>query len=297
MMTDDISRRWRLILILLTVAATGAATASTSCPEGMDLLGLRGDADGSSLVDMDDFAIVKANYGTGAGWRQGDFSGDDDVDLDDFAILKTWFGRRPGVPMAELNHDIDLDGQVDLDDLVLLKAHWGEGICGVPMGFPWSWDPIIISAGAAPVSASGCPRGVPVEIVVPGDANLDRVVDLDDFGILKRSGWITPGAVWPDDADFDRDGDVDLDDFAILKTHFGMRFEEAETICALWSGWDFNFDGWADLDDLVYLKDVDYGGFLCGEYVGSGGPGGVTPEPASAALLALGALAAIRRRR
>ncbi|NLF32560.1 MAG: hypothetical protein GX591_16925 [Planctomycetes bacterium] len=58
-----------------------------------------------------------------------------------------------------------------------------------------------------------------LEVLIPGDANLDGVVDLDDFALLKHyfgtgSGWLQ--------GDFDGDGDVDLDDFAILKIHFGL---------------------------------------------------------------------------
>ncbi len=53
-----------------------------------------GDADGDGDVDLDDFAILKVNFGTseGADCSMGDFDGDGDVDLDDFALLKTNFG-------------------------------------------------------------------------------------------------------------------------------------------------------------------------------------------------------------
>ncbi|NLF29695.1 MAG: hypothetical protein GX591_02265 [Planctomycetes bacterium] len=54
-----------------------------------------GDADGDGDVDLDDFVILKNNFGTPSGATQatGDFDGDGDVDLDDFVILKTNFGR------------------------------------------------------------------------------------------------------------------------------------------------------------------------------------------------------------
>jgi len=53
-----------------------------------------GDADGDGDVDLDDFVILKQNFGTGYGATQstGDFDGDGDVDLDDFVILKQNFG-------------------------------------------------------------------------------------------------------------------------------------------------------------------------------------------------------------
>jgi formylglycine-generating enzyme required for sulfatase activity len=61
-------------------------------------VGLAGDADGDGDVDLDDFVILKTNFGVmeAARWNQGNFDGDEDVDLDDFVILKTNFGRVLG---------------------------------------------------------------------------------------------------------------------------------------------------------------------------------------------------------
>jgi len=53
---------------------------------------------------------------------QADFDGDGDVDLDDFVILKNHFGT--GTTHAE--GDADLDGDVDLDDFVILKNEFGS---------------------------------------------------------------------------------------------------------------------------------------------------------------------------
>jgi hypothetical protein len=53
-----------------------------------------GDADGDGDVDLDDFVILKQNFGmsSGATVSEGDFDGDGDVDLEDFVILKQNFG-------------------------------------------------------------------------------------------------------------------------------------------------------------------------------------------------------------
>ncbi len=53
-----------------------------------------GDADGNSVVDLDDFARLKQNFGASVNvtWEDGDFNNDGAVDLDDFAILKQYFG-------------------------------------------------------------------------------------------------------------------------------------------------------------------------------------------------------------
>ncbi|MFW6146577.1 MAG: hypothetical protein ACOC7R_04510, partial [Planctomycetota bacterium] len=52
----------------------------------------------------------------------GDADGDGDVDLDDFVILKTTFGDDP---LTDNRADFDGDGDVDLDDFVILKSHFG----------------------------------------------------------------------------------------------------------------------------------------------------------------------------
>ncbi|MFW6155063.1 MAG: dockerin type I domain-containing protein [Planctomycetota bacterium] len=53
-----------------------------------------GDADGNSIVDLDDFTQLKQNFGVPAGatWEDGDFNKDGAVDLDDFTLLKRNFG-------------------------------------------------------------------------------------------------------------------------------------------------------------------------------------------------------------
>jgi len=52
-----------------------------------------GDADLDGDVDLNDFVLLKINFGAGgAGWAQGDFNGDKDVDLDDFVLMKNNFG-------------------------------------------------------------------------------------------------------------------------------------------------------------------------------------------------------------
>ncbi|NLF29302.1 MAG: hypothetical protein GX591_00275 [Planctomycetes bacterium] len=53
---------------------------------------LPGDADGNGHVDLDDFVILKNNFGGPGTWADGDFDGNGTVDLDDFVILKNNFG-------------------------------------------------------------------------------------------------------------------------------------------------------------------------------------------------------------
>ncbi|MEM7807297.1 MAG: dockerin type I domain-containing protein [Planctomycetota bacterium] len=94
---------------------------------------------------------------------------------------------------------------------------------------------------------------------LPGDANGDGMVDLADFGIL-RANFGSPSAFLTfNEADFNGDGVVDLADFGILRSNFGSS--AAGDIALL--------DAWV----------------------------ATVPEPASAALVGLAGLAALRRRR
>ena len=59
--------------------------------------------------------ILQSNAG-----KPGDLDGDGDVDLDDFVILKNAFG-------VSAAGDCDGDGDTDLDDFVILKNNFGTG--------------------------------------------------------------------------------------------------------------------------------------------------------------------------
>jgi autotransporter-associated beta strand protein len=59
---------------------------------------LAGDATLDRTVDLDDFARLRNNYGTGDTWATADFTGDGTVDLDDFAILRNNYGASTPEP-------------------------------------------------------------------------------------------------------------------------------------------------------------------------------------------------------
>ncbi len=65
------------------------------------LANLPGDANGDGAVDLADFGVLKANFGTGTTVGQGDFSGDGAVDLTDFGILKENFGASAAAVVPE----------------------------------------------------------------------------------------------------------------------------------------------------------------------------------------------------
>jgi len=60
-----------------------------------------GDANRDQSVDLSDFGLLKANFGSAGGWSGGDFDGNGAVDLSDFGLLKANFGAAPGTAVPE----------------------------------------------------------------------------------------------------------------------------------------------------------------------------------------------------
>jgi hypothetical protein len=63
-----------------------------------------GDANGDTKVDINDMAIVLANYAktAWATWRQGDFNGDGKVDINDMAIMLANYNKTSGTGLTAL---------------------------------------------------------------------------------------------------------------------------------------------------------------------------------------------------
>jgi formylglycine-generating enzyme required for sulfatase activity len=83
--------------------------------------------------------------------------------------------------------------------------------------------------------------------------------------------------------DCDEDGDVDFDDFSVLAFNFGSTGD--------WTDGDFDGDGIVDFDDFGALA------LNFGTTAAPAPTGRTVPEPATAALLALGGLVLVRGRR
>lgn len=114
-----------------------------------------------------------------------------------------------------------------------------------------------------------------------------RRSDLD--GVPVSAGDVLVKYTYIGDADLN--GKVDTQDLAQLLT--GLR----GGLSGWWNG-DNNYDGLVNGDDLANLLTVMrlQGAAFSGGSIGSGGGGGSVPEPASATLLVVGALALTRRR-
>ena len=86
---------------------------------------------------------------------------------------------------------------------------------------------LALGSGAAgqPVSGQYAVRldsaGGGVETVLPGDANLDGKVDVNDLTIVLTNFGKTGGTSWGT-GDFNGDGKVDVNDLTIVLSHFGQ---------------------------------------------------------------------------
>ncbi|NLF31920.1 MAG: hypothetical protein GX591_13655 [Planctomycetes bacterium] len=78
-------------------------------------------------IDRSRYPMEPPGFADGApSWTPvGDADGDGDVDLEDFMILKRHFGTAAGADGSM--GDFDGDGDVDLDDFALLKRHYDTG--------------------------------------------------------------------------------------------------------------------------------------------------------------------------
>ncbi|MEM7313582.1 MAG: choice-of-anchor Q domain-containing protein, partial [Planctomycetota bacterium] len=109
----------------------------------------------------------------------GDFDDDGDFDCDDVDALVQNIADDTG----DLQFDLDGNGRLDRDDLN-------------------AW---LAEAGAANNASGGA--------YLPGDANLNGVVDISDFNLWNANKF-TQTAAWCS-ADFNADGNVDISDFNI----------------------------------------------------------------------------------
>ncbi|MFW6146152.1 MAG: dockerin type I domain-containing protein [Planctomycetota bacterium] len=143
--------------------------------------------------------------------------------LYDFADIESWDpdGTYYGDKLVNDNCDYDADGNgtresnwaVDWQNTHTLDVDWYN--CSSAHSQPLNANQKAYAAWSmfAQIAEDIRPR-------LPGDADEDGDVDLDDFVILKHNFGITSGATWQQ-GDFDGNGAVSLNDFSILKNNFG----------------------------------------------------------------------------
>ena len=83
----------------------GDVVAATLGVDNLRALRLQGDANFDGRVNLNDFNVLAANFGTTgtATWQTGDFTFDGNVNLNDFNLLAANFGQVIGGPSASLS--------------------------------------------------------------------------------------------------------------------------------------------------------------------------------------------------
>jgi hypothetical protein len=61
-----------------------------------------GDATLDGRVNIDDFSVLLAHWGSSAGWAGGDFTGDGYVNIDDFSVLLANWGWSSGSDFSSM---------------------------------------------------------------------------------------------------------------------------------------------------------------------------------------------------
>jgi len=88
---------------------------------------VRGDVTLDGKVDLNDFGVLKSNFGFDGGRQQGDLDSDGDIDLSDFGVLKEGFRVRGSVSVPEPSTSVlAIVGMSVMLALVLYRQRGGK---------------------------------------------------------------------------------------------------------------------------------------------------------------------------
>ena len=203
----------------------------------------------------------------------GDFEVDGDVDFGDFTDLAANYGQAG---KSWVDGDCDGNGTVEFVDFTYLTAYYGSDIDSFPAG----------DSDSLPAGAANAPPAGTVELhvdVVSGEMWLvGNAATLSGYNITSAAGSLVP------------DGDGAAAPFQSYLSNLAGDITAASLGAGVLIDGDLALDAAYDTAgpmDLAFSYGVyGQGGSLDGSVV-------VVPEPAALSLLALGALAMLRRKR
>jgi hypothetical protein len=244
-----------------------AGNEITGLPSGQTFVfgNLPGDASGDGIVDLIDMKLWRAeNFRSVDANAYADFNHDGNVDSLDFNILTQHLGQR----IVPLQGDFDGNGMLDTSDVNSLVRNISAG------NYDAKYD----------VNRDGSVDRTDLDIwiwdlkhTVPGDANLDFVVDQQDHTLLEAN-LFSSAKLWTG-GDFNGDGVTDGYDESIWLQYRNVNAEttvigdfnadsylngmDADMLVAAIAGglsftrYDINFDGTVDSRDLDrWIRDI-----------------------------------------
>ena len=185
-----------------------------------------------------------------------------------------------GMAAGSLPHpgDLNNDGSVDIGDLGILAFNWHPGYPILPIE---PWDPNgdgYVDVGDLGIIAFNWGwRGDPAGPGCPPPPEA-----MDDLGVLPQA--IYPNDPWPGDAN--NDGVVNVGDLGIIAFNWGRTSDPPP----VWIMGNMNGDHTVDIGDLAVLA-------FNWNWSGPPAQAQAVPEPITLALVGVGALAILRRRR
>jgi hypothetical protein len=163
--------------------------------------------------------------------QEGDINMDGLINMADLIILSAHYNQAG----TTVDGDINSDGQVNFADLTILSQNYGKRLCTLPEGTACEVSPAVLNS--------------------QGDINLDGVIDMADLSILTAQYNQTGESL---SADLNKDQKVEFADLVILSQNYGkvLCSIPTPTTCET-NPANLHLEGDINMDGLINKADLD----------------------------------------